>query len=135
MTTKEKATHYKDAVRYMNNAAELLSTKAGKNGKFYEDVKYVRMACGTAYSGVLLALDTYLEFKGKAINKKQNSRKRVDDYRKALATLDKKMLNHFNIAYSILHIDGYYEGINKYDIIKSGIDSANEIINKIKPNK
>ena len=135
MTTKQKATHYKDAVRYMDNAVEILSTKAGKDGKYYADKKYVRMACGTAYSGVLLALDTYLEFKGKALITKPKGRKSVDDYRKALTNLDKKMLNNFNDTYEILHLDGYYGELINYEIIKQGLESANEIINKIKPAK
>jgi hypothetical protein len=50
-----------------------------------------------------------------------------------LAQLDKKLLNEFNTTYNVLHLNGYYEGETKYDVIRSGMDSAVQIINKIKP--
>jgi hypothetical protein len=71
MSTKEKEIRYREAVRYMANAVDILKTKARKKDRYYEDEKYVRMACGTAYNGVLLALDSYLEIKGKPIQKKE----------------------------------------------------------------
>jgi hypothetical protein len=82
---------------------------------------------------VLLAADTYLEMKGKAIEKKKGARVSVDDYRTRLAKLDKSVLKNFNTAYEILHLVGYYEGETKSDIIRSGIDSAIDVINQIKP--
>jgi hypothetical protein len=91
------------------------------------------MACATAYNGVLLAADTYLEMMGKAIEKKKGARVSVDDYRTRLAKLDKSVLKNFNTAYEILHLVGYYEGETKSDIIRSGIDSAIDVINQIKP--
>lgn len=134
MTALEyKTLNYKEALRYIDNASDILRTKANKNGKFYEDNKYVRMACGTAYNAVLIALDVYLKLKDSAIEKKKHQRKSVDDYREALAKLDKKLLNEYNTAYDILHLYAYYDGLTKYDIIRSGFDSAAEIINKIKP--
>ncbi|MDR1416043.1 MAG: DUF5618 family protein, partial [Prevotellaceae bacterium] len=54
---------YAEAIRYMNNAKETLK-RAGKENNFYSDKKYVRTACGTAYNGMLIALDTYLLLKG-----------------------------------------------------------------------
>jgi hypothetical protein len=60
---KEK--YYNEAIRYMDNAKECLS-KAKKEGNFYHDSKYVKMACGTAYSGLLVALDGFLTLKGVA---------------------------------------------------------------------
>jgi len=62
---------YSEAVRYMNNAEETLQ-KAKKDGNHYADKKYVRTACGTAYNGVLLALDAWFALKGiPKPNKKQ----------------------------------------------------------------
>ena len=133
MSTKEKETHYREAVRYMNNAAEILRTKANKKEGFYQDKKYVKMACGTAYSAVVLALDAYFDIKGMPLEKKRNSRTNVKDFQRRLAVLDKKTLNEFDNAYNVLHLDGYYDGIQKYDTIRSGMDSAIQIINKIKP--
>ena len=38
----------KEAQRYLDNAREILSTKAEKDGGYYNDPKYVRMAGDTA---------------------------------------------------------------------------------------
>ncbi|MFN6088446.1 MAG: DUF5618 family protein [Cyclobacteriaceae bacterium] len=133
MSTKEKEIRYREAARYMANAIDILKTKARKKDRYYEDEKYVRMACGTAYNGVLLALDSYLEIKGKPIQKKRGSQVSVKDYQKSLAGIDKKVLNEFTTVYRILHIEGYYNGENNHSVIKSGMDSASQIINKIRP--
>jgi Domain of unknown function (DUF5618) len=133
MSTPEKEIRYREAIRYMENAVDILKTKARKKDRYYEDQKYVRMACATAYNAVLLALDSYLEIKGKPIQKKKNSQINVKDYQKSLAEIDKKTLNEFTTAYRILHIDGYYQGETNYSVIKSGMDSAAQIINKIRP--
>jgi hypothetical protein len=47
--------------------------------------------------------------------------------------LDKSLLRDLNSAYNILHLEGYYEGILRADVIKSGFDMAYEIIDHIKP--
>ena len=59
MTTETKATAQKtfdEATRYMNNAHKELNL-SDKNGKVYQDVKHLRVACGTAYLAMLKALD------------------------------------------------------------------------------
>ena len=43
------------------------------------------------------------------------------------------MLNYLNSAYQILHLCGYYDGIEKSKVVKSGFDEAYKIIEKIKP--
>ena len=133
MSTKEKETRFREAVRYMANASDILRTKARKKDRYYEDEKYVRMACATAYNTVLLAVGTYLEMKDNAIQKKKNATISVDDCRKKLAGIDTKLLKEFNSAYRVLHLEGYYEGETKYDTIQSGMDSAVHIVNKIRP--
>ena len=50
-----------EAVRYIRNARQLLSEKTGKDGKYYTDRKYVKMAGHTAWCGVLVALDATLK--------------------------------------------------------------------------
>ncbi len=55
---------YKEAYRYLENAKEILRTKAKKDGKFYDDAKCVRMACNTAYNGLLIALNDFFRQKG-----------------------------------------------------------------------
>lgn len=133
MSSREREIRYRESLRYLQNASEILSTKAGKEGKYYQDGKYVRMACGTAYNGTLLALDAYLEIKGKPIEKRKGSRVSIEDYRKKLTLIDKKLLKTFNTAYEILHLVGYYEGETNYVIIQEGIECALDVVNKIKP--
>ncbi|MDR3188022.1 MAG: DUF5618 family protein [Prevotellaceae bacterium] len=123
-----KSKAYVEAIRYMDNAKDVLK-KAGKDGKYYSDKKYVRMACGTTYSGILVALDAYLVLKGVPEVKKKS----IDFYRKNIALLDKSLLRDLNSAYDILHLDGYYEGRLRADVIKLGFDIAYEIIDYIKP--
>lgn len=89
------------------------------------------MASGTAYNAVLLALDTYLASKGKPVVKSKRGRIDANDYRKQLAVVDKKMLDHFNAAYLALHLDGYYEGTTSHGIIHTGMQAAREIIRAI----
>jgi hypothetical protein len=49
---------YDEAYRYINNAKQTLKDKAGKKDGEYADVKYVQEAAGTAYIGVLFAIET-----------------------------------------------------------------------------
>ena len=123
--------YYSEAIRYMDNAKEYLK-QAQKEGKYYRDAKYVKTACGTAYSGVLVALEGFLALKGiHAPDKK--TRKSAEYYQYNLAKLDKKMLDHYICAYQILHLSGYYDGINDVRVVTAGFDHANNIVNKIKP--
>ncbi len=120
---------YKEAMRYIDNANDSLKL-AGLDGKFYVDEKYVKTACGTAYSGILKALDFLFEIKGVP---KKRGRKSIDYYQRELAKLDKKLLNNLNNAYTILHLDGYYGGINGVKVIENGFDYALSIISALKP--
>ena len=127
--TKKK--YYGEAMRYMDNAKECLK-KANKEDNYYNDPKYVRMACGTAYSGVLVALDCFFILKG--IHKpKGKERKTIEYYQDNLSKLDKKMLVSLNDTYKILHLSGYYDGIQNVNVVKEGFHLANFIIEKIMP--
>ena len=128
-TIKKK--YYHEATRYMDNAKECLR-KAKKEGKYYQDPKYVKMACGTAYSGLLVALDCFLILKD-GYKHKRKVRKSIDYYQENITRIDKKMLNYLNGAYKILHLSGYYDGIEDVDVINIGFQTANTIIEKIKP--
>ncbi|MDR0687868.1 MAG: DUF5618 family protein [Prevotellaceae bacterium] len=125
---KQKA--YAEAMRYMENAKETLR-KAGKEDNFYQDSKYVRTACGTAYNGVLLALDAYLQLKDVEMPKKK--RRSIEFYTSNVAQLDKKLLNYVNNVYNILHLSGYYDGVRDARVIRAGLEDAEQIISKIKP--
>lgn len=121
---------YTEAMRYMDNAKEILKM-AGKEGYYYNDSKYVSTACGTAYKGVLIALDAYLKLKDIPARK----RKSIEYYTEHIGKIDRKLLRDVNIVYEILHLSGYYDGIHDAIVVQRGMDIAFQIINKIKPTK
>ena len=114
----------------MDNAKETLQ-KAKKEGNYYQDRKYVRTACGAAYNGVLLALDTYFMLKDVELPKKK--RRSIDFYTRNVSKIDGKMLKYLDVVYDVLHLDGYYDGNPDIRVIHAGFANACEIINKIKP--
>jgi hypothetical protein len=122
---------YAESIRYMDNAKETLR-KAGRDGLNYADKKYVRTACGTAYNGLLVALDAWFVLKGIPIPRKKQ-RKSIDYYTFNIAKLDKKILSNLDVAYDVLHLAGYYDGILSVKVIEGGFEAAYEIIDKIKP--
>ena len=128
-----KERYYNEAVRYMDNAKDNLK-KAKKDGKFYHDAKYVKAACGIAYSGLLVALDGFLTLKGAHTSNSKKVRKSIEYYQSNITKIDKKMLDYLNGAYQILHLYGYYDGILVASVVKDGFDLAYKIIEKIKPN-
>ena len=110
-----------EAMRYVNNAKEILSDKAKKDGKFYSDKKYVRMAGNTLWNGVLVALDyKYPEIR--------NGKGRPDQtkYRKVIK--DGKALKLFDAGYEVCHLSMGYDGILYYDTVQSGVSIAKELI-------
>jgi hypothetical protein len=135
MTVQEQnafmAKEYAEATRYMDNAKECLA-KSKRDGGHYADKKYVRSACGTAYLGVLNALDAWLSMKDIPLPKKKKQ-KSIDFYKENVAKLDGKMIDRLNTVYNILHLAGYYWGEKSVKTISDGFDNAYEIINKIKP--
>ncbi|MBM2814098.1 MAG: hypothetical protein HW421_860 [Ignavibacteria bacterium] len=120
---------YKESMRYIENAKTTLK-QTGKDDKFYKDVKYLHTVCGTAYIGMLKALDFLFEIKKIP---KRRGKKSIEYYQKNLSKLDKKLLNHLNNGYRLLHIEGYYEGITNIKAIDAGFDDAISIIEAIKP--
>jgi len=133
MNTEQYLDLYHEAMRYMDNAAKMLSEKGKKKNGYYQDIKYVRIACGAAYSGLLLAIECFLEMKGKPLVKKKHGRLSVEQYKENLAKVDRKALAYFNNAYNILHLNGYYDGVNNAATLKLGFDSAMEIFKRIAP--
>ena len=111
----------KEAKRYLANAKEILREKALKDDGYYQDPKYIKMAGHTAYAGILVALDDFL-------GKKSKGRKDVDWYKSSLSKIDKKVLNAFNNAYQVLHLDMAYDGANGSELINSGFSEAEKII-------
>ncbi len=134
MTEKQKD-GYEEAVRYMNNAKALLKN-AKRDGRYYEDSKYVSSASGVAYKGVLVALDKWLSLKGVEVPDNaggKKNRKSIEFYRDNIARLDKKLLKDLNGVYDSLHLYGYYDGTLLATTIDEGFKIANEIIERIKP--
>jgi hypothetical protein len=129
--TEIKTRYYNEANRYMDNAKEYLKN-AQKDGKYYHDVKYVQTACGTAYNGLLIALDCFLMLNG-AKKPKARERKSIEYYQKNVGSQNRKMLDMLNSAYEILHLWGYYDGITNVSVVKEGFEDAYAIIEKIKP--
>lgn len=110
-----------EARRYLDNAKELLREKARKDGKYYQDKKYVKLAGHAAYSGVLIALDVLIgEKKG---------RKSVEWYQEKLRKIDRKALDAFNTIYNVLHLSMAYDGERNVFISKEGLKEAEELIN------
>jgi len=123
----------KEALRYLQNAKELLSKTAIEEG-IYVDKKYVKSACGVAYLGVLEAINAYLLKRGVP---KKDLPKKVEEYEKALkkyATVHNgKLPRLFDALYEELHIAGYYRGmLHRVDTVKSALKGAKEFIEKLK---
>ena len=124
-----KNTYYNEAIRYMDNARDTLK-KAGKEGRDYLDDKYVKSACGIAYSGVLKALDGYLKLKEAG---KGKGRKSIEFYQEQVGKIDKKLGADLHNAYAILHLAGYYDGVTSVATIQEGFRYAEDIIKRIAP--
>ena len=120
---------YKEAMRYVENAEEDLKI-SGIEDKFFKDVKYVQSACGIAYVGMLKALDFLFDIKKVP---KKRGRKSIEFYQENLSKIDKKLLNHLNEAYHVLHLEGYYGGLKSVKVIEGGFDNAISIIEALKP--
>jgi len=114
-----------EAERYLQNARQILSEKAGKDGDYYTDRKYVKMAGHTAWCGVLIALDAALQIKS---GMKKGQRPDVKDYQEALGKLDKKMSKHFMGSYDVLHKSLGYDGVLNFDVVQIGLKEAQGII-------
>ncbi|MCE6993019.1 DUF5618 family protein [Dyadobacter sp. CY323] len=114
-----------EAARYLENARQILTEKAGKKNGLYADVKYVRMAAGTAYSAALLILDEYLKQKEGIYFEKPTS---IEDYKCRIRKYDKKLLKHTMNAYGELHIAGYYHGTESAEIIQNGLENVKQML-------
>jgi len=88
------------------------------------------MAGDTAWHGVLLAIDYWMEKEGHKINRKK--RVNVSYYQDFLAQKNWKILNYFNSAYNILHLSMGYDGELNAKIAKTGIELAEEILDWVK---
>lgn len=111
-----------EAMRYIDNAKDILREKANKEDGLYQDKKYVKMAGHTAYLGVLVALDSLL-------GAKKKGRKSVEWYKSELAKMDKKTTSLFDAVYETLHLSMGYDGNPSSKIAQVGLEEAERIIN------
>ena len=114
-----------EAERYIQNARQLLSEKAGKDGEYYTDSKYVKMAGHTAWCGILVALDATLNVKA---SMKKGQRPDIKDYQEAVSKVDKKMPRILMNSYDTLHKILGYDGNLRYKVIQAGLEEAQDII-------
>ena len=111
-----------EATRYIDNAKDILKDKANKTDGYYQDKKYVKMAGHTAYTGIIVALDSFFGLKKKG-------RKSVEWYKEELGKVDKKISLAFSTAYSLLHLEMGYDGVPNAKVAKLGFEEAEKIIN------
>ena len=114
-----------EAERYIQNARLLLSEKAGKDGDYYTDKKYIKMAGHTAWCGVLTALDAVLKVKE---GMKKRQRPDIKDYQEAISKIDRKMPRILMNSYETLHIVLGYDGNLNYTIVQGGLKEAEVLI-------
>jgi len=115
----------REAERYLQNARQILSEKAEKDGDYYNDRKYVKMAGNTAWNGVLLALDAVLPLRA---NMKKGQRLDFKDYQEAIAKKDNKMMHPLLNTYELLHKSLGYDGITNYKVVQSSLKQADILI-------
>ena len=115
----------REAERYLQNARQILSEKAGKDGDYYNDSKYVRMAGNTAWNGVLIALDAVLNVRS---TMKKGQRPGFNDYQTAIAQKDNKMPRILLNAYDLLHKSLGYDGITRYKVVQDSLNQAKIIL-------
>ena len=115
----------REAERYLQNAKQLLSEKAEKDGDYYNDSKYVKMAGNTAWNGVLVALDAVLPARA---NLKKGQRPDFQDYQNAIAQKDNKMTRPLLGAYESLHKSMGYDGNPRYKIVQDSLEQAKMIV-------
>jgi len=122
----------KEALRYLNNAREILKEIPVENN-IYIDTKPVREAFGTAYLAILEAINESLIKKGFT---KKELPKSVDSYRTAIqkyiAVHDGKLMREFEMLYDTLHIAGYYRAlIYNVNLVKEALKAAESFIKKL----
>jgi hypothetical protein len=123
---------YAEAMCHVQKARKILQ-KTGKEDDFYHSRKYVRAACGVAYSGVLIALDAWLKLKNIPAPAPDAKHISIAYYRKNIGQMDVRLLDDVNGAYDTLYLAGHCYGNSIVPVIQDGFDAALDIIDRIKP--
>ena len=114
-----------EAERYLENARQILSEKAEKEGNYYNDSKYVKMAGNTAWNGVLVALDAVLDVRK---HLKKGQRPDFKDYQNAVVKKDSKMNRPLLGAYESLHKSLGYDGNPNYKVVQAAMEDGGLIV-------
>ena len=112
-----------EAKRYLSNAKTILKEKAIKDGDFYTDSKYTRMAGNCMWNGCLIALTYTLNLK---ISRGQ--RLDINDFKEAATKRNKKLLNYIVEGYNIMHLYMGYDGTKSVGTISDGVKIMKSII-------
>ena len=110
----------REAERYLQDAREILSKKAGKEGNYYSNKKYVKKAGNMAWCGVLTALDGVLRIK--------KNLPFLKDYQEAVNNIDENMDRQFLCLYDILCLALGCDGNLNSEIVQVGMDEAQSFI-------
>ena len=126
----ENRTYYEEAIRYISNAKAALA-KAGKDGDYYKDLKYVKSAAGIAYAGVEQAAKWLLKLNG---YKSQNY-KSYSGIVQNMEKYDQTAANELKTCNAILHKEIYYRNEANINIFESAMKAAIKFIEYLKPYK
>ncbi len=121
--TLEKQNPIEEAKRYLSNAKEILRDKAIKDGEYYLDSKYTRMAGNTMWNGCLIALQYALR-----LQPQKGQRLDIQDFKAAASKRNKKLLNDINEGYNIMHLYMGYDGTKAVGVVANGVKVMKNII-------
>jgi len=110
-----------EAVRYQENAKQIILDNETIEDGYYEDGKHVKKAGRMMWKGCLIALNFAFQFK-------HNSDKDIKDYQNAAAKRSKKLLNIITSGYQTMHLWLGYDGAKSVSTMKEGRRLADEII-------
>jgi hypothetical protein len=115
-----------EALESLENTKNLLEEKAGKDGDFYTNGKYVSKSCKIAWSAVLVALNKKMKTEGIKIATKDKSN--IDFYREYLTKKNVSILKYLNSAYNLLYLYGGNERELSLSNTQTGLKFAKKII-------
>ncbi len=115
---KDNISTYAEAMRYVENAKECLK-KAGKDGAYYDDPKYVKMAGNTLWNAVLISLEKRYPMHG---------RPDIIRYREIIGKESRTRLKQLNAAYTACHLNMGYDGDLRVTNAKDALALTKELI-------
>jgi len=108
----------------------MLENTGIENNKYYTDIRYAKSAAGIAYAGLEQAAKWLIRIRNKNANKVMS----LSEIQNGLKlNFGKTILENFNDAYQILHINIYYVNDNRVSEMKEGIACAKAVIDLLKP--